>query len=65
LQLLISATGQTIRQSLLQEQPHCTFQVIIAHFVHHCTLKQALQAAWNVPTIRVLWNERSVSMRLP
>ena len=24
---------------------HCTFQVITAHFVHHCMLKQALRAS--------------------
>jgi len=23
---------------------HCTFQVITAHVVHHCTLKQALRS---------------------
>ena|SRR6218665_109041 len=23
--------------------PHCTFQVITAHFAHHCTLNQALK----------------------
>jgi len=33
------------RRLLLHKHPlslHCTFQVITAHFVHHCMLKQAL-----------------------
>jgi len=34
----ISANGQTIITAQTAFH-HCTFQVITAHFVHHCTLK--------------------------
>src|SRR6218665_1969816 len=39
--LFTSVTGQTIITAQTAFH-HCTFQVITAHFVHHCTLKQAL-----------------------
>src|SRR6218665_3594360 len=45
--MLISHFGHWIQQTKIiaaQRAFHnCTFQVINAHFVHHCTLKQALQ----------------------
>src|SRR6218665_1812254 len=41
LYFFISITDQTIitAQTALH---HCTFQVVTAHFAHHCMLKQAL-----------------------
>src|SRR6218665_2211724 len=46
---------------------HCTFRFITAHFVHHCTLKQALYACVYVCTnacmrvciyVCILWGQR-------
>jgi len=37
----MNATGQTIITAQTAFH-HCTFQVITPHFVHHCTLKEAL-----------------------
>jgi len=37
----ISATGQPFITAQTAFH-HCTFQVITAHFVRHCTLKQAM-----------------------
>src|SRR6218665_3307030 len=43
IQFLISATGQTIIGPTAKTAfHHCTFQFIIPHFVHHCTVKLAL-----------------------
>jgi len=41
IQLLISATGQTIITAKIAFH-HCTFQFITPHFEHHCMVKQAL-----------------------
>src|SRR6218665_1327452 len=45
------------KSSLHISSHHCTFQVITAHFVHHCTLKQALLFAL-IGSYKTLQTER-------